>query len=67
MGSDNVKNNLEEILDKQGRKKSWLAEQVGVEPNTISRIIKGAEPKLTNAYKIAEVLGVSVYDIWPPG
>ena len=65
MGSDNM-NRLEEILKQQGRKKGWLAEQVGVDPNTISRIIRGAEPKLSNAYKIAEVLGVTVYDIWPP-
>jgi DNA-binding XRE family transcriptional regulator len=60
-----VKNNLEAILKEQGRLKGWLAEKANVRGNTITNLIKGSEPKLKNAYKIARILGKSVYDIWP--
>ena len=61
-----MKNRLNEILYSQGRRKTWLADQAHVNKNTISRIINGQEPKLKTAYRIAKVLGVTVYDIWPP-
>nr|WP_246187656.1 helix-turn-helix domain-containing protein [Ornithinibacillus caprae] len=45
--------------------KGWLAQKANVRPNTITELIKGAEPKLKTAYRIAKPLGKSVYDIWP--
>lgn len=60
-----MENNLQKILDEQGRKYGWLAEQVGINRNTVTNLINGAEPKLKVAYRIAKVLGVSIYDIWP--
>ncbi|MUK89176.1 helix-turn-helix domain-containing protein [Ornithinibacillus sp. L9] len=60
-----MKNNLEAILKEQGRMKGWLAQKANVRPNTITELIKGAEPKLKTAYRIAKPLGKSVYDIWP--
>lgn len=42
-----------------------LAEKSGVHRNSISAYVKGAAPRLDNAYKIANALGVSVYEIWP--
>lgn len=60
-----MENRLQEILDSRGIKKLWLAKQLEVNRNTITSLIKGAEPKLTLAYKTAEVLGLTVYDIWP--
>lgn len=58
-------NNLKQILDERGIKYGWLAEQVGVRRNTISDLMRGANPHLDLAYKIAKTLGLSVYDIWP--
>jgi DNA-binding XRE family transcriptional regulator len=61
-----MKNNLEEILKEQGRKITWLANQVGVHRTTITRIISGAPPQIDLAYKIAKELNKSVFEIWPP-
>ena len=52
---------VEELLTTQGRMKDWLAHQIGVHPNTLSRLIHGepgyaVSPELLE--KIAQVLGV---------
>lgn len=59
-----MKCRLLEILD--GRPISWLANKSGVHRNTITSYLKGAAPQLDKAYKIAEALDKTVYDIWPP-
>lgn len=41
-----------------------LAELSGVPTTTISRIERGQEPHLDSAFRIAAVLGVSVYQVW---
>ncbi len=61
-----IKNNLKEILDSRGIKYAWLAEQANISRNTVSSLIKGSEPKLTLAYRIAKILNLNVSDIWPP-
>jgi DNA-binding XRE family transcriptional regulator len=58
-------NNLEEIIKSQGRKKTWVADKAKVSRNTITSLCKGADPHLGEAYRIANVLGKSVYGIWP--
>lgn len=58
-------NNLKAILDEQGIMVSWLAKQVGVHRNTITRTMEGSIPHLDLAYRIAKALNKSVYDIWP--
>lgn len=60
-----MENRLQEILDKRGLKKGWLAERAEVHRNTITALIRGVTPGLDLAYKIADILNVSVYDIWP--
>jgi len=62
-----MKNNLEKIIGQKGINKSWLAEQAGINRNTVTSLIRGSVPKLNMAYKIAKILGLTVYDIWPPG
>ncbi len=57
-------NRLEEILNEKGIKKTWLAEKVGINRNTITNIINGSTPSLALAHKIAKALGLSMYDIW---
>jgi putative transcriptional regulator len=58
-----MENHLKEALD--GRMIKWLADKTGINRNTISSYLKGTVPSLDNAYKIADALGKSVYDIWP--
>lgn len=56
---------LGEILKERGIKKIWLADKVGVNRASIKNLIKGTEPHLTLARKIAKALNVSIDDIWP--
>ena len=60
-----MENKLKVILDQRGIKYGWLAEQVGVSRNTVTALINGSCPNLKLAYKIADALNLSVYDIWP--
>jgi lambda repressor-like predicted transcriptional regulator len=43
----------------------WLSERTGLHRNTISSLLKGAMPRLDNAYIIAVALNKSVEEIWP--
>lgn len=58
---------IEEILNEKGLKKSFVAKQIGVDPNTLSRWIKGGNMTLANAVKLADVLGVKVDDLIKKG
>lgn len=58
-----LENNLRAALD--GRPLTWLAERTGINRNTLSSYLKGTCPTLENAYNIADVLGKTVYEIWP--
>jgi putative transcriptional regulator len=60
-----LENRLKDILVRRGIKQVWLAEKAGVNRNTITNLVNGSEPKLSLAYKVAEALGMTVYDIWP--
>ena len=60
-----MENNLKTILDNRGIKYVWLADQAGVNRNTIYNLIQGSEPRLRLAYRIAKILDLTVYDIWP--
>lgn len=57
---------LKEILEEREIKQKWLAEKAGVSDATIRLLIKGSDPHLSLAYKIAKVLNLSIEDIWPP-
>lgn len=50
---------LKAIMDAQGRRQTWLAEQVGVSVGMINHILHGRKPlTATMATKIAKALGV---------
>ena len=53
------------VLREQGRRQDWLAEQVGVDPSHISRIVHGLFPSQATAEKIADALDVEVSELWP--
>jgi plasmid maintenance system antidote protein VapI len=57
---------LKLFLVHAGVTQEWLAQQTGLQPNTISRIVNGQMPTLRNARKIAKALGTSVDVLWPP-
>lgn len=57
--------NLQKLLAYKGVSQKRLSEVAGVSVQTIHTWIKGKNvPALDSAYKVAEFLGCSVYDIW---
>ena len=58
--------NLKNILQSRGLKQSWLAEQIGVSSEIMSRLCNGKTlPSLRLAQKIALFLDVRIDEIWP--
>ncbi|WP_425712077.1 helix-turn-helix transcriptional regulator [Fictibacillus sp. Mic-4] len=45
---------------------TWLAQKTEINRNTLHSYIRGTDPSLSNAYKIADALNKTVYEIWPP-
>jgi len=59
-------NKLAETLEAQGRRQSWLAEQIGVTPATIRNWIIGqTAPTVEQAQTISWLLDVPLDDIFP--
>ena len=59
------KSRLKEIMQERGIKQNWLAKKVGVRPSTISKIVnEKTTPTLELALLIADVLELTVHDIW---
>jgi DNA-binding XRE family transcriptional regulator len=60
-----MKSRLKEILNQRGIKQQFIADKVGVHKATLTRIVKGkTDPSLQTAYRIAQVLGLKIEDIW---
>jgi putative transcriptional regulator len=59
-----MKCNLRRILIEKGIKQTWLCEQVEIGNSHMSRIKNGLLPRLDLAYRIAEALELTVYDVW---
>lgn len=56
---------LERVMDAQGRKQVWLAEQVGYQPRAVRAWMRGKRvPKRPVAEKVAELLGVPMREAW---
>lgn len=52
---------IKELVESQGRMKSWVADQLGITPSHFSRMIMGERPiTRRNAARLAEILGVSI-------
>ena len=57
-------NRIKEVLDEKGIKQTWLAEQLGKDPATISKwCTNSAQPNLENLVEIAKCLEVTVNDL----
>ena len=66
---DDVKQNyshekLAQVIEEQGRRLDWLAEQLGYTPSYISKLKSGSKPITEEiAVRLAEALNVSVIDL----
>lgn len=56
---------LARILREEGRKQSWLAERIGVDPAQLSRIVNGLHAPEATQRAIADVLGREIGELWP--
>lgn len=57
-------NNIQAILDKQGRSQAFLCRELGRSANTVSSWCRSkSEPNLSEAKLIADLLGVSLDDL----
>lgn len=58
---------LKRILDEDGRRQTWLAERVGVEPRQVWGWVHGLHvPREITQRAIADVLGRDVAELFPP-
>jgi hypothetical protein len=55
---------LKRILREDGRKQNWLAEQTGVSPAQLSRIVNGLQCDEATRQAIADALGRSVSEVF---
>lgn len=65
VGTMKSRTTLKRVLDEQGRRQNWLAEQVGVHESHISRIVNGLHCNDATQRKIACALGRDVHELWP--
>ncbi|QGH20697.1 helix-turn-helix transcriptional regulator [Clostridium butyricum] len=61
-----MKNKIKELITKKGLKVMFVIEKVGLSTSSFYEIMNGkAVPSLKNARKIAEVLNVSLDELFP--
>jgi len=58
-------NNLKELRHEAGLTLQALGDLCGFSKVTMHNLEGGQSPRLEAAYRIAKVLGVSVYSVWP--
>ncbi len=60
-----MKCRLNEIIDEKGYKKKWIAAQLGVSADVLSRWINGRSmPSLEKAFALADILECKVDDLY---
>ena len=55
---------LKQILEGEGRKQTWLAEQIGVERSLVNKYVNGLIPPDDVKARIAATLGREVDDVF---
>ncbi|WP_079480885.1 helix-turn-helix domain-containing protein [Halobacillus salinus] len=53
-----------QLIEQSGLKKNYIAKQMGVQPNTITRWANGGRIYLDDAIKLAKLLGCTVEDLY---
>lgn len=57
-------NRIKVVLVEKKRTNKWLAEQLGVNPTTVSKwCTNSSQPDLGNLLKIADLLGVDIKEV----
>ena len=57
-------NRIKVVLVEKKRTNKWLAEQLGVNPTTVSKLCtNSSQPDLGNLLKIADLLGVDIKEL----
>ena len=57
-------NRIKEVLENNGIKQTWLAEQLGKSYNMVNGYVQNRQqPRIEVLYEIAEILGVSVKEL----
>lgn len=57
-------NRIKEILEHQGKKQTWLAQELGKSYNMVNAYVQNRQqPRLEVLYKIAEILDVDVKEL----
>jgi len=60
-----IRNNLSEIIDKKGIKKTWLAQKAKIDRTTLSTVISNKKStNLETGLRIAKALELKVEDIF---
>lgn len=58
--------NLAEVLQRQGRRRDWLAAQLGVDKSTVTKWCKGERtPGPEHRSRVAQVLDVPEDEVFP--
>lgn len=55
---------IRQIMQKQGRKNEWLAEQIGVQSSAISKIYQKKSLNTEQLVRISQALGVDFFKIY---
>ena len=57
---------LRQVMEQQGRRHVWLAEQIGVSPSHVTRVMNGERvPGPDFRERAAELLGVTADELFP--
>lgn len=56
---------LRRVLEDEGRKQSWLAERIGIDPAQLSRIVNGFHAPEATRDAIADALGRETSELFP--
>jgi len=57
-------NRIKEVLEENGIKQTWLAEQLGKSYNMVNAYVQNRQqPRIEVLYEIAKILGVNVKDL----
>lgn len=61
----NLKSNINYWIELRGYKKKWVAEQLEISPNVLSRWIKGhSMPSVNKLFELADLLDCKVDDLY---
>lgn len=55
---------LKQAIEQKGFKQRWIADQLDVSEESVSRWVNGETPKLHYAYRLSQLLGFSMEELF---